>query len=168
MKFRRVTTGHNAHGKGVIASDTAIEGLVAPGMGTIWRMWSADEPMQYPGDGRDPAAAAVYPALNGFRFHAFEMPPAAAMIAPEDRSIDPTGVSAVFEDHGDGMHQTDTTDLLVLMSGTVRLELDDGLCTTLEAGSFIIQNGTRHKWTNIGDTPALFAAVTIGARRRAE
>jgi quercetin dioxygenase-like cupin family protein len=166
VHIRRIATGHDASGKAVIASDEQMDGLVAPGTGTIWRMWSADEPALYPDDGSDPGAAAVYPPLNGFRFHAFEIPAATAMIAPEDRSIDETGVSSVFEDGGDGMHRTDTTDLLVLMSGSVQLEVDDGVTTVFNAGDFIIQNGTRHKWTNVGDQPALFAAVTIGARRR--
>ena len=63
-----------------------------------------------------------------------------------------------------GMHATDTIDFEVVLEGTVVLELDDGAEVTLHAGDTVVQNGTRHRWKNPGDTPARMASVHL--RRR--
>ena len=43
------------------------------------------------------------------------------------------------------------------------LELDDGATVTLHPGDTYVQNGTRHRWSNEGDVPAVIAVVLIGA-----
>ena len=46
---------------------------------------------------------------------------------------------------------------------SVVLVLDDGAKVTLQAGDTYVQNGTRHRWSNPTDTPAVIAVVLIGA-----
>ena len=65
------------------------------------------------------------------------------------------------------MHTTDTIDFEVVLEGTVVLELDDGAEVTLRPGDTVVQNGTRHRWRNGGDTPARFAYVICGASHAA-
>jgi len=61
------------------------------------------------------------------------------------------------------MHATDTIDFEVVLEGTVVLELDDGSERTLHAGDTVVQNGTRHRWKNPGNTPARMALFICGA-----
>jgi hypothetical protein len=37
---------------------------------------------------------------------------------------------------------------------------------TLGPGDVYVQNGTRHRWSNKGDVPAVVAVVLIGAHHR--
>ncbi|MDZ4265161.1 MAG: cupin domain-containing protein, partial [Mycobacterium sp.] len=50
-----------------------------------------------------------------------------------------------------------------VLEGTVILELDDGAEVTLNPGDTVVQNGTRHRWRNPGDTPARLALFVCGA-----
>jgi uncharacterized cupin superfamily protein len=62
-----------------------------------------------------------------------------------------------------GMHTTATIDFEVVLEGTVVLELDAGAEVTLRPGDTVVQNGTRHRWKNPGDTVARFALFICGA-----
>jgi quercetin dioxygenase-like cupin family protein len=50
-----------------------------------------------------------------------------------------------------------------VLSGEPILELDDGVKLTLRPGDTYVQNGTRHRWSNKGDMPAVLAVTLIGA-----
>ena len=62
-----------------------------------------------------------------------------------------------------GMHTTDTIDFEVVLEGTITLELDDGAEVALRPGDTVVQNGTRHRWKNAGDSVARFAVFICGA-----
>jgi len=61
---------------------------------------------------------------------------------------------------GPGMHQTNTTDYIVLLSGKVRLVLDKEE-RDLEPFDVVIQRGTNHAWINTGDEEALLMGVLV-------
>ncbi|MGH6952111.1 MAG: cupin domain-containing protein, partial [Vitreimonas sp.] len=63
------------------------------------------------------------------------------------------------QDRHPAMHQTDTLDVICLISGDASLVLDDRE-TRLKPGQVVIQRGTSHAWTAHGG-PALFLAVLI-------
>jgi len=42
-------------------------------------------------------------------------------------------------------------------------ELDRGATQVLNPGDTYIQNGTRHRWSNTGDVPAVLAIAIVGA-----
>jgi mannose-6-phosphate isomerase-like protein (cupin superfamily) len=65
-----------------------------------------------------------------------------------------------------GMHTTATVDYGVVISGQATLELDDGVQVILNPGDSYIQNGTRHRWSNTGDVPAVMAITLIGAQHQ--
>jgi uncharacterized cupin superfamily protein len=54
----------------------------------------------------------------------------------------------------------------IILSGEIVLELDDGVETTLRAGDVKIQNGTRHRWHNRGDVPAVMAVAMVAGSRK--
>ena len=64
------------------------------------------------------------------------------------------------------MHTSDTVDLEICLSGEASLEFDDGAVVHLKAGDYLVQNGTRHRWFNRGDVPAIVAGVIIGGPAR--
>jgi hypothetical protein len=76
------------------------------------------------------------------------------------------GAADVMEADNPGMHRTDTIDYIIVMSGEVALELDDGQTVHLRSGDGVVQNGTRHPWRSISSAPCLMAYAMVGAHRR--
>ena len=116
-----------------------------------------------------------FPPVGGFRFGFFTVAPDTDAVAPAD--LDPMaalvqiqrrlpGMADHFEAAAPGMHTTATIDYGVVLSGKAVLELDDGASITLNAGDTYIQNGTRHRWSNPGDVPAVIAVTFIGANHK--
>jgi quercetin dioxygenase-like cupin family protein len=62
------------------------------------------------------------------------------------------------------MHSTPTIDYITVVSGAVRLRLDDGAEVELTAGDCVIQRGTRHTWLNNGAVPCVLSIVMIGVQ----
>jgi quercetin dioxygenase-like cupin family protein len=83
--------------------------------------------------------------------------------ALEDTERKLPGLLAYLDPTDPGMHTTDTIDFEVVLEGTVVLELDDGAEVTLHPGDTVVQNGTRHRWHNAGDSTARVAVFMCGA-----
>ena len=174
MQRRLVVTGQRPDGKAVIASDRLIDPLtvmLAPGS-EFHPMWGADAPPALPQDGAKPATAAWFPPPGGFRFTLLTLPPDGAVAPPDDlaSALDeaarklPGMLEAVDAEHPH-MHTTDTVDFVVILSGLLWLEVDDGHEVELRKGDSLVQNGTRHAWHNRASEPCEMIAATIGARR---
>jgi quercetin dioxygenase-like cupin family protein len=175
MKVRRVTTGHDARGKAVVASDTEVDGTaltLLPGA-EFHRLWGADVPPRFPDDGSRPGAASYFPPLGGFRFMMFTVAPRSASqraavdrlaLAAEMEAKLP-GLATHMEPNHPGMHTTDTVDFEYIISGEVWLELDDGAAVLLRAGDTVVQNGTRHRWRNEGSEPCRIVVFMVGTHR---
>ncbi len=86
-----------------------------------------------------------------------------AAIAEADQKL--PGLIDVFETDDPSMHRTDTVDYILVVSGEVSLELDDGQTVPLTAGDCLVQNGTRHAWRNTSSAPCMLAFAIVGARR---
>ena len=174
MDVRRVVTGHDADGKAVFVSDGPVAPVTTallPGA-EFHQLWGADAAPRFPDRGDLPAHHTYFPPVGWFRFGHFTLPPAggpglspdldiAAALADMEEKL--PGMTAHMEPDTPGMHTTATVDFEVVLSGTVSLELDDGAMVTLEAGDTVVQNGTRHRWSNPGTEPAVLAAILIGA-----
>ena len=136
------------------------------------RLWGADSTVTFPDDGSPPDAERYFPPVGGFRFGFFTIPPDAGAGAPADLDFEAAlaefeeklpGLGEHLELENPGMHTTATIDYGVVLSGEAVLELDDGATVSLERGDSYIQNGTRHRWSNKGDVPAVIAIALIGA-----
>jgi quercetin dioxygenase-like cupin family protein len=170
-----VVTGHDDNGKAVFASDEEVEPVTTALMpGTEFhRLWGGDEAPTYPSDGSLPEHTTYFPAVGGYRFGFFTLPPSGTEPAADvDIVAELNGLNERLPgmlDHMDpadvGMHTTDTVDFEVVLSGEVVLELDDGAEVTLKQGDTVVQNGTRHAWHNRGDVPVVIAVGIIGAVR---
>lgn len=174
MDVRRVVTGHDGAGKAVFVSDEHIAPVtlaLAPGS-EFHRLWGGDEPARFPDAGGEPSAPRYFPEVGGFRFGFFTVPPDGGAGVPPDLDVVAAlaefeeklpGLAEHLEQDNPGMHTTATIDYGVVLSGEATLELDDGAKTVLRPGDAYIQNGTRHRWSNTGDVPAVLAVAAIGA-----
>ena len=163
MDVRRVVTGHDPSGKSVFVSDEAVAPLPTTG---FHRLWGGDATPQFPDDGSVPEHHTYFPPIGGFRFGMFTLPPegaAAPTAGPADFESELPGLLSYMELSDPGMHTTDTIDFEIVLDGTVVLELDDGAEVTLHPGDTVVQNGTRHRWRNPGDTVARLAVFMCGA-----
>ncbi len=61
-------------------------------------------------------------------------------------------------------HRTDSIDYAVVISGTIDMELDDGVVAKLKAGDVLVQRGTIHNWVNRGTEDCVIAFVLISAK----
>lgn len=174
MNVRRVVTGRTQEGKSVFVSDTEVPGItldLLPGA-EIHRLWGSDTPVQLPSDGSPPAMPTYFPPLGGFRFGLFTVGPDAVTLPPDldipkafvELQQKLPGLAEVLEPDHPGMHSSDTIDYVIVMSGEVWLELDDGQEVHLKPGDTVIQNGTRHAWRNKSSRPAVLAATIVGAK----
>ena len=174
MDVRRVVTGHDAEGKAVFVSDEKVPPIVTsllPG-NEFHRLWGGDEAPHFPDDGSRPDDHSYFPPVGGFRFGLFTIPPDGGAGAPPDLDMGAAlaeleanlpGLAGHLEPDDPGMHTTATIDFEVVLSGTVTLELDDGAKMTFSPGDTVVQNGTRHRWTNPGTEPAVLAVFICGA-----
>ena len=174
MDVRRVVTGHDADGKAVFVSDEAVAPF-APAFSpqsAFHQLWSFDATPRFPDDGSRSPSATYFPNVGGFRFNFFTLPPDGDNEVPEGIDIAAAladvnaalpGMLDHMEPGAPGMHTTATLDVEVVLSGTVVLELDDGATVTLHPGDTVVQNGTRHRWSNPGTEPATLAVVLVGA-----
>jgi hypothetical protein len=176
MQVRRVVTGHTADGKAVVASDERVDPIVLdllPGY-EFHRLWGSEAPVQVPGGGTADLALPYFPALGGFRFGLFTVPPdttvltgdldvGAALTQMEEHL---PGMAGHMEPDDPGMHTTDSVDFELVVSGRVVLELDDGVEVELGPGDTVVQNGTRHAWRNRFDEPCVMVVALVGAVRR--
>jgi mannose-6-phosphate isomerase-like protein (cupin superfamily) len=175
MKVRRVVTGHDAEGRARVVDDGDVEPITSdlmPGC-AAYRLWGRDERPTFPDDGSPRRATAWYPPRDGSRFMINTIAPGelvpppdldeAAALAELERLM--PGAMAVVEPGTPGMHTTDSIDYVLVVSGAVTLELDDGERTVVRAGQVVVQNGTRHAWRNHGTEPCTIVGVAIGADR---
>jgi mannose-6-phosphate isomerase-like protein (cupin superfamily) len=177
MDIRRVVTGHDEQGKAVFVSDELVPPItlsLIPGY-DFHRLCGADQTLSFPDDGFPPEGERYFPPVGGFRFAFFTIPPDRQVELPPDINVyvgaaelkkKLPGMAEHAEVDNPGMHTTDTVDYGVVLSGQATLELDDGATTTLGPGDSYIQNGTRHRWSNSGEDPAVVAITLIGAHRR--
>lgn len=174
MDVRRVVTGHDEDGRAVFVSDERVAPVtVALSPGSEFHLlWGADGPAQLPDNGARPPASTYFPPVGGYRFGFFSVPPEGSVEVPAGLDIGEAvremeeklpGLAAHMERGAPGMHTTATVDFEVVLHGEVTLELDDGATRTMGPGDTVVQNGTRHRWSNRGTEPAVLAVMLIGA-----
>jgi quercetin dioxygenase-like cupin family protein len=151
LNIRRIVTGHDAHGKAIVATDEQMTAGSAPGRPGIARveLWSADK---MPVDNSEGAASEAQ--RKGF------------VVRHNYVGSGQGHVCRVVEFAPGGtkfMHRTETLDYAILLSGECDLELDDGKTVHMKQGDICIQRGTMHAWVPTGSAPAVFAFILIDA-----
>jgi mannose-6-phosphate isomerase-like protein (cupin superfamily) len=143
LQIRRVVTGHNAKGQAIVEIDEIAKNVISS---------------------RPGASSCVVWSTKGFP-------------VDNDGFSDPTGVTKTTVDNGSVFrivhyapgvtprnHRTDSIDYAVIITGTIDMELDDGVMVTLKAGDVLVQRGTIHNWVNRGKDVCIVAFVLISAK----
>lgn len=142
---RRVVTGHDASGRGVVISDgpPAVSRQVADGA-SFYELWAtASSPAPIEAVEPEPVAQSdpVGPPAGGTRVRVVDMP--AGTRSP--------------------MHRTESVDYGIVLAGTLTLTLE-GEETTVGPGDLIVQRGTDHAWENRSDEPVRMLFVLLDGR----
>ena len=178
---RRVVTGFDASGKSIFESDGPVESMFNPlrpalrwyhGWGTGAIPCPVDEPDQ------SGTVHGIMPPKNGSILHIIDYPPEPADPAQRQKYLDEMrervrGTGAAPEPgvrrHPDGphpgMHETDTIDYAIVMSGEIYAIMDEGE-KLLKAGDILMQRGTSHAWSNRSGQYCRVAFVLVEATPR--
>ena len=149
--IRRVTTGVDHAGKAVVVANEHVTGDERALL-----LWGGDTPPRI-GDAAQPPASGWWP------------PPGGVRVSISSRAPDcDTGAAKPAQSWPDindaaGFHASRSSDIVIVISGRIWCELDDGVEIELTAGDVLIQNGTRHRWHNHGDSWPIIAVVIVGA-----
>jgi quercetin dioxygenase-like cupin family protein len=139
---RRVVTGHDASGRGVVLSDGPPPHVRdVPDGATFVEVWSTSStpaPITAAEPEPAPPGGELGPPAGGTCLRMVVMPPGT-------RSP---------------MHRTETVDYGIVLEGSVVLVLDDTE-RALAAGDVVIQRGTDHAWENRGDADARVVFVLV-------
>ncbi|MEZ4522070.1 MAG: cupin domain-containing protein [Thermomicrobiales bacterium] len=168
---RRIVTGVNDAGKSCVVQDGPSPGLLDFGSFVIQEQWKVNglpvEP-NAPGDPADVDRYFLEPPAGGAKFCFFTIQPDDGSTEMSDEKLALIQEKYVgLEAHDDpddvSWHRTETLDFIILMSGEMILDLDEGE-VHLSPGDVVIQRGTRHAWRNPGNVPATGASIMLSAR----
>ena len=144
LRIRRVVTGHSADGHAKVEVDEIATNVISnrPGASSCV-VWSTKG---FPVDNDsylDPTSAAFKTTVEGgtvFRIVRYQ-----PGVAPRN-------------------HRTDSIDYAVVISGSIDMELDNGVVVKLKAGDVLVQRGTIHNWVNRGTDDCIIAFVLVSAK----
>lgn len=147
---RRIVTGIQ-NGKSTIIEDQGVENAVEhlPGL-IISDIWNTQKtPASLDFENKIPNTGFPQTPKNGTYFRYVVIPP--------DKEL---GVEFKPGEPHPMMHQTQTLDYIIILSGELYLIMEEGE-TLLKAGDIVIQRGTNHAWSNRSDQPCIQLAVLI-------
>lgn len=125
--FRRIVTGHDANGMGVVLSaDKLTPTVIDSGDAAFQLVWTTPTvPVDFNtgADGPIPAGKTLH---SGSVIRIVDMLPG----------------------RSSPMHRSFSIDYGIVLSGSVELELEGGAVITASAGDVIVQRGTNHLWRN--------------------
>ena len=160
MAIRRVVTGHTPEGEAVVVTDGEVTSISIGDQGSATTLlWNRDDPGMFPDDGSQPIMSSAFPPPGGCSLAVMELAPG----GDEFQEFVRSALAPWADPDEPGMHRTATLDYDVVLDGTSGLELDNGAEVTLKPGDVVVQNGTRHRWHNRGNTVARLVAVSVGA-----
>lgn len=164
QKVRRLVTGHDAQGKSVIVSDTTsvMERI-------LHELWVTDgTPARFGGaPNLGPLPVNLEPCKGGTVVRFVRFMPSQSLSAEEAEKNYAAGFAAINASHtrvdtrrNPAMHKTRTLDYGIVLSGRIKLIMDEGE-QELKPFDVVIQRGTNHGWVNPGSEPALMAFMLI-------
>ena len=143
--IRRVVTGHDEHGKAVVKIDEVCQHFKeGRPNGFVCNIWTTDTaPADNTTDKDYGLREGKFTFIeNGSVFRILDFKPGVAY----------------------RMHRTDSVDYIVVMSGEIDMELDDGVEVHLKSGDVMVQRGTIHNWINRGTEACVMAVILIHAK----
>jgi quercetin dioxygenase-like cupin family protein len=144
VKVRRVITGHDDTGRAVVKIDeTCSHFKEGRPNGFSCNIWTTDTvPADNTSDKDMGMREGKFTMIeNGSVFRILDFKPGVAK----------------------RVHRTDSIDYIVVMSGEIDMELEEGEEVHLKAGDVMVQRGTVHNWINRGTESCVMAVILIHA-----
>ncbi|MFV0302696.1 MAG: cupin domain-containing protein [Paracoccus sp. (in: a-proteobacteria)] len=165
---RRVVSGLDQNGRSTVTSDGHNPSHVETPAFTIEQIWQVDSlPAAVLADDSSGGAVSITPPQAGFVYLVTTFPPDSSWDLSGEYAASLAasgGGGAEVESEIPGMHQTDTLDIITVISGELHAVFETGeVC--LRPGESFVQRGTRHTWSNRTDAPCKIVAVMAGAVR---
>jgi mannose-6-phosphate isomerase-like protein (cupin superfamily) len=172
--INRVVTGHDAQGRGVVASEgllpSVIELQALPGT-VFHEVWSTSGAPARIDNGPDPTLGALtlLPPKRGTRVRFVDIPPESSTLFASAAERAKSGFAELGDPGAstgaDGaphflMHRTQSVDYGIVIEGEVVLVLDREE-VTLRPGSVVVQRGTNHAWANRSEHPCRMLFVLV-------
>lgn len=170
--MRRIVTGDDANGKSLVVIDgppsNADSAGAPPGLYEIWHDASSGALDPKKNDDLGAQVAMLCPEAGHVRVRWFVVHPMPeGGPVPGYNELVRAGFAAIGaadavadQSRHPVMHRTQSLDIICVIKGEVSLTLDNEEVQRLKPGNVVIQRGTAHGWTAIGD-PALLLAVLI-------
>lgn len=167
---RRVVTCKDAQGKAIILSDETLSAHGRPELGLApTLLWVTETSTAQVRNDVTLPAVRIAPPAGGTIFRIVELAPEQTIAATDEarrQAMRQMGVGPEGEQRDNprhpGMHQTNSIDYAVILSGEVDMLLDDA-DVHLRAGDVIVQQATNHAWVNRGNVPCRIAFVLVDA-----
>jgi mannose-6-phosphate isomerase-like protein (cupin superfamily) len=168
VRARRVVVGLDDNGRSAIVSDGLTETRVATPAFTDNQIWqAASVPTPVMADNTLGDKAVITQPPNGYTYVITTFPPdkewdyeADYAEALADLGVPDSDIDAAHP----GMHQTDTVDIVTVISGEIWAVVETGE-TLMKPGDTIVHRGTKHAWRNRGDSPCVIVAVHVSVVR---
>lgn len=164
QRVRRIVTGHDAQGRSIIVEDKTdvMQGFLHE----IWL--TKGTPAKYGGaPDLGPLPKDLEPPKHGTLVRFVQFQPTQSMSRAELEALYTQAFGDMKASHTrvdtrrhPAMHKTHSVDYGILLSGRIRLLMDEGE-RELAPFDVAIQRGTNHGWVNPGTEPALMAFVLI-------
>jgi hypothetical protein len=169
MRVRRVVAGLDESGRSTVISDGFTETRAATPAFTLNQIWQVTSvPPHVMAENTLGDVAVIPPPPNGFTHVIAAFPPDSEWDYERgfEGSLAATGAVDAHVEHDEvpGMHQTDTVDIITILSGECYVVLETGE-TLLKQGDTFIQRGTKHAWRNRSDKPCVHSTLMVGATR---
>lgn len=169
---RRIVTENDENGK----SRVWLDGTATKTITVLTELWLTDGKPGRNETRIDMAekSTGVAPPREGTIFRFFQLPPESLVAHLSDAERREQGRQWFADMNASDMlvdtskhpaaHKSDTTDYIVLLSGSVTLVLDQEE-VELKPLDVVIQRGTNHAWANRGTEDALLLAVLVDESR---
>lgn len=178
--FKRVVTGHDAHGRAVVASLGATANVFAlqAVRGTVFHeIWNSSGSPALLDNADDPTSKPLQlsPGPLGSVIRVVDIPPDSVQ-----NQVSDAAAAAAFAEIGQAhagtgqansrhklMHRTETLDYGIVTEGEVWLVLDDTE-VHLKRGDVVVQRGTNHAWSNRTEAMARMVFILLDGRFAAQ
>ncbi|MEV7136380.1 hypothetical protein AB0N24_26340 [Arthrobacter sp. NPDC093128] len=170
---RRVIAGVDEQGRSTIDvdEDTSIR-LTTPAF-TVCDIWQVTNlPVHTMNHDSTSGEVLLDPPPAGFVYRLTTFPPDSEW-DPESQyraALEAMGNADAASNDSDsgiaGLHQTETVDVITVLTGELYAVLETAE-TLLRPGGSFVQRGTKHTWSNRGTEPCTIVALQIGATHSA-